>query len=95
MLLSVRAPIVLECGLHPFVLMIAAAIAAVCSFMLPGATPPNAVVFGSGYLIIPDMVRKGFFLNLISIFTIVLMVYFLLPLLWDLIPEEFPKELLN
>ena len=95
MLLPVLAPIALEFDLHPFVLMTAAAIAASCAFMLPVATPPNAVVFGSGYLRIPDMVRKGFFLNLISIFTIVLMVYFLLPLLWDLIPEEFPKELLN
>jgi sodium-dependent dicarboxylate transporter 2/3/5 len=95
MLLPVLAPIALEFDLHPFMLMTAAAIAASCAFMLPVATPPNAVVFGSGYLRIHDMVSKGFFLNLISIFTIVLMVYFLLPLLWDLIPEEFPKELLN
>jgi sodium-dependent dicarboxylate transporter 2/3/5 len=95
MLLPVLAPIALEFDLHPFVLMAAAAIAASCAFMLPVATPPNAVVFGSGYLRIPDMVKKGFFLNLISIVVIVLMVYFLLPLLWDLIPEKFPTELLN
>lgn len=95
MLLPVLAPIALEFDLHPFILMAAAAIAASCAFMLPVATPPNAVVFGSGYLKIPDMVWRGFFLNLISIFTIVLMVYFLLPLLWDLVPEKFPEELLN
>ena len=75
--------------------MAAAAIAASCAFMLPVATPPNAVVFGSGYLRIPDMVGKGFFLNLISVVTIVLMVYYLLPILWDLVPEKFPVELLN
>jgi len=95
MLLPVLAPIALEFDLHPFVLMAAAAIAASCAFMLPVATPPNAVVFGSGYLRIPDMVRKGFFLNLISVVTIVLMVYYLLPILWDLVPEKFPAELLN
>ncbi len=95
MLLPVLAPIAIEFDLHPFVLMTAAAVAASCAFMLPVATPPNAVVFGSGYLRIPDMVKKGFFLNLISILTIVLMVYFLLPSLWNLTPEKFPVELLN
>lgn len=95
MLLPVLAPIAIEFDLHPFVLMAAAAVAASCAFMLPVATPPNAVVFGSGYLRIPDMVKKGFFLNLISILTIVLMVYFLLPALWNLTPEKFPVELLN
>ena len=95
MLLPVLAPIALEFDLHPFVLMAATAIAASCAFMLPVATPPNAVVFGSGYLRIPDMVRKGFLLNLISVITIVLMIYFLLPVLWDLVPEKFPTELLN
>ena len=95
MLLPVLAPIALEFDLHPFVLMAAAAVAASCAFMLPVATPPNAVVFGSGYLRIPDMVRKGFFLNLISIFIIALMIYFFLPLIWELVPEKFPTELLN
>ena len=95
MLLPVLAPIAIEFDLHPFVLMAASAVAASCAFMLPVATPPNAVVFGSGYLRIPDMVKKGFFLNLISILTIVLMVYFLLPKLWNLTPEKFPVELLN
>ena len=95
MLLPVLAPIALEFDLHPFVLMAATAIAASCAFMLPVATPPNAVVFGFGYLRIPDMVRKGFLLNLISVITIVLMIYFLLPVLWDLVPEKFPTELLN
>ena len=95
MLLPVLAPIALEFDLHPFVLMAAAAVSASCAFMLPVATPPNAVVFGSGYLRIPDMVRKGFFLNLISIVTIALMVYFLLPILWNLVPDKFPEGILN
>jgi len=74
---------------------ITSAVAASCAFMLPVATPPNAVVFGSGYLRIPDMVRKGFFLNLISIIIIALVVYFCLPTLWDLDPDKFPEGLFN
>lgn len=93
MMLPILAPIALEFDLHPFVLMVAAAAAASCAFMLPVATPPNAVVFGSGYLKINDMVKNGFLLNLTSIVIIALMVYFALPILWDLVPDEFPKSL--
>ncbi len=93
MMLPILAPIALEFDLHPFVLMVAAASAASCAFMLPVATPPNAVVFGSGYLKINDMVKNGFLLNLTSIVIIALMVYFALPILWDLVPDEFPKSL--
>jgi sodium-dependent dicarboxylate transporter 2/3/5 len=49
--------------------------------MLPVATPPNAIVFGSGYLRIPDMIKKGFWLNIISIILISFMVYFFVPVL--------------
>lgn len=93
MMLPILAPIALEFDLHPFVLMVAAAAAASCAFMLPVATPPNAVVFGSGYLKINDMVKNGFLLNITSIVIIALMVYFALPILWDLVPDEFPKSL--
>ena len=62
-------------------LMIPATLAATCAFMLPVATPPNAVVFGSGYLTIPDMARAGFRMNVISIIIISLFCYFGLPLI--------------
>ncbi len=71
-------------GVHPYYLMIGATLAASCAFMLPVATPPNAVVFGSGYLEMDDMVKKGFWLNIISILILTAVVYFFLPLLWDL-----------
>jgi sodium-dependent dicarboxylate transporter 2/3/5 len=94
MLLPVLAPLALEVGIHPFGLMIGAAIAASCAFMLPVATPPNAVVFGSDYLKIPDMVSKGIILNILNIFLITAMVYFILPILWGIDLSTFPKMLL-
>jgi len=93
MLLPVLAPMALTIDVHPFVLMVAAAVAASCAFMLPVATPPNAVVFGSGYLRIPDMVRKGFFMNIASILIVSLFVYFALPELWGLVIDTFPEYL--
>jgi sodium-dependent dicarboxylate transporter 2/3/5 len=95
MILPILAPICLEFDLHPFVLMVAASVSASCAFMLPVATPPNAVVFGSGYLKMPDMVKKGFLLNVTYILIITIMVYFLLPILWELVPDQFPEELIS
>ena len=79
MLLPVLAPMALTIDVHPFVLMVGAAVAASCAFMLPVATPPNAVVFGSGYLRIPDMVGKGLFMNIISIFILTFFCIFYSP----------------
>jgi sodium-dependent dicarboxylate transporter 2/3/5 len=92
MLLPVLAPMALNINVHPFVLMVGAAVAASCAFMLPVATPPNAVVFGSGYLRIPDMVNKGIFMNLISIIILTFFVYLVLPELWGLVADNFPVE---
>lgn len=69
---------------HPFVLMVGVTTAASCAFMLPIATAPNAIVFGSGYLRIPDMVRAGVWMNLLSIVLVTLAVVFFLPLIWKL-----------
>jgi sodium-dependent dicarboxylate transporter 2/3/5 len=93
MLLPVLAPMALTIDVHPFVLMVGAAVAASCAFMLPVATPPNAVVFGSGYLSIPDMVSKGFIMNVVSILILTLFVYFVLPELWGITIEGFPDNL--
>jgi sodium-dependent dicarboxylate transporter 2/3/5 len=90
MLLPVLAPMALAFDLHPFMIMVSVTISASCAFMLPVATPPNAVVFGSGYLRIPDMMRAGIWMNLISIVLVTLFTYYLLPVLWDIVPGEFP-----
>tara|TARA_B110000008_G_scaffold272664_1_gene305725 strand:- start:60 stop:1526 length:1467 start_codon:yes stop_codon:yes gene_type:complete len=89
MLLPILYPMAMTIDVHPFILMVSATVAASCAFMLPVATPPNAVVFGSGYLRIPDMVRVGVWMNIISIILLSLFVYFLLPFLWDFDPLVF------
>ena len=63
---------------HPFLLMVPATIAASCAFMLPSGTGPNASVLASGQLTIPQMARAGFGLNLIAIFFIFILFYFIL-----------------
>jgi sodium-dependent dicarboxylate transporter 2/3/5 len=57
-------------GIDPLLLAIPAAIAASCAFMLPVATPPNAVVFGSGRIAVREMARAGLWLNAIAIVAI-------------------------
>ncbi|CAL68536.1 SLC13 family permease [Christiangramia forsetii] len=92
MLLPILASMAVALNLHPYFLMVGATLAASCAFMLPVATPPNAVVFGSGYLHIPDMIKTGIFMNILSIIILSLVVYFALPLLWDFDPEVIPKK---
>ena len=55
--------------------MIAVAVAASCGFMLPIATGPNAIVFGSGHVRTPDMVKAGIWLDLIGVILITLVLY--------------------
>lgn len=92
MLLPILAPIALKLDLNPYMLLVATTVAASCAFMLPVATPPNAVVFGSGYLRIPDMVKTGIWMNLISILFLTAMVYLMLPLIWDFDPFGFSQQ---
>lgn len=90
MLLPILASVAIKLDLHPFGLMVGATLAASCAFMLPVATPPNAVVFGSGYLQMKDMVKAGLWLNFLSILIITLMVYYILPWLWGIELQKYP-----
>lgn len=90
MILPILAAVSYSMGVHPFGLMVGATMAASCAFMLPVATPPNAVVFGSGYLTIPDMFRAGLWMNIISILLISLFTYFILPILWGIDLSNYP-----
>lgn len=62
-------------GLDPMLLLIPVAVAATCAFMLPVATPPNAVVFGSGQVTIAQMIRGGVWLNMIGIVLLTIALY--------------------
>lgn len=95
MMYPIMASLAVALGFHPYALMIAAGVAASSAFMLPVATPPNAVVFGSGYLRITDMVKAGFALSLSGILLVTLMIYFGLPLLWGIDLTEIPKVFLK
>lgn len=92
MLLPIVASIASAAGLHPLGPMVAAALAASFAFMLPVATPPNAVVFASRCITIPKMARAGVWLNLLGFVMITLFVTYVLPWLWGLELNAIPTE---
>ena len=65
--LPVIAAIAVETGQDPLVFVIPVTLAASCAFMLPVATPPNAIIFSSGLVSIPKMARAGLVLNIIAV----------------------------
>ncbi|MEZ4810763.1 MAG: DASS family sodium-coupled anion symporter [Allomuricauda sp.] len=85
-LVAVLAPVVagiaLGLDIPILYLLIPVTIASSCAFMLPMATPPNAIVFASGYVKIPQMARVGLILNLIAVGLLVLVFKFAVPLLF-------------
>ncbi|ARK20907.1 SLC13 family permease [Sporosarcina ureae] len=93
MILPILAALALTMNIHPYALMVPAAMAANCAFMLPVGTPPNAIIFATEKLRLSEMVRVGFIINVFVLILIVLAAYFLLPLLWGIdlqvVPEEF------
>ena len=82
MLLPVLVALANTIDINAYYLLVGATVAASCAFMLPVATPPNAVVFGSKILNIDDMIKKGFWMNIISILILTAAVYWILPLIW-------------
>ncbi|MDX1618034.1 MAG: DASS family sodium-coupled anion symporter [Balneolaceae bacterium] len=65
--LPILASVAVGLGQNPILFIIPAALSASCAFMLPVATPPNAIVYGSGKVSIPEMSKAGLWLNLIFI----------------------------
>ena len=78
MILPILAGVASGIGENPLMMMVPAAIAASCAFMLPVATPPNAIVFSSGYVTIPMMARRGLIMNILGIILITALTYLLL-----------------
>ncbi|PKI17980.1 SLC13 family permease [Colwellia sp. 12G3] len=82
--LPLLGPIAVTLTDGPLMLVIPAALAASCAFMMPVATPPNAIVFSSGNLRIADMARAGFWLNIAAIGLILLLMFTTVPLVFNL-----------
>lgn len=71
-------------GMNPLLLMIPATISASCAFMLPVATPPNAIVFGSGQIRMGQMVRAGLILNLLIAVIMTTFIHYILLPAWNM-----------
>ncbi|MBL6703483.1 MAG: anion permease, partial [Pseudomonadales bacterium] len=80
--LPVIAAIAAQSGIEPLVLCVPVTLAASCAFMLPVATPPNAIVFSSGVLTIPEMVRAGFLMNVAAILVLTLLATLVVPIIF-------------
>ena len=78
--LPIVAVIATQFGFNPLLLTASIAIAASCAFMLPVATPPNAIVFGSELIKVPQMMRAGIAINIIAIVIVSLAGIYLVPL---------------
>jgi sodium-dependent dicarboxylate transporter 2/3/5 len=76
--LPILGPLAVALGENPLLLAVPAALGASCAFMMPVATPPNAIVYGSGYVTIPQMARAGLLLNVLLIAFITAVAYVVL-----------------
>ncbi len=90
MLLPVFASLAISSGNSPMLLMIPATLASSLAFMLPTATPPNAIIFGTNRINIATMVRTGFLLNILGILVVVLMTWLLGSSIFDIEPGVLP-----
>jgi sodium-dependent dicarboxylate transporter 2/3/5 len=90
MVMPILTAVAIGLGQNPLLLIVPAAIAASCAFMLPVATPPNAIVFGSGYVTIPQMAKSGFGLNLLGVVLVTVLTYALVIPVFDVVIGELP-----
>ena len=91
MVLPILASVAIAMETNPLLLMIPATLSASCAFMMPVATPPNAIVFGSGRIRISEMARVGIFLNIVGIIIITLLFYLIGTVVFSIDPGVFPE----
>jgi sodium-dependent dicarboxylate transporter 2/3/5 len=77
MAMPILAATAAQVGLHPYLIMIAGTVAASYGFMLPVATPPNAIVYSSGWIPSPQMAKTGLALDLMGVLLVSVLVYLL------------------
>jgi sodium-dependent dicarboxylate transporter 2/3/5 len=88
--LPIVAATAISLGQNPLLFLVPTALSANCSFMLPVGTPPNAIVFGSGAVTLPQMARAGFALNVALVPVIVGLVLLLGPWVFDVRLDVLP-----
>ena len=81
--LPVVAALAIGISVDPLIFALPATLAASCAFMLPVATPPNGIVYGSGYIRIPEMVKAGFVLNIIGIAVLSILALIVAPIVFN------------
>jgi sodium-dependent dicarboxylate transporter 2/3/5 len=90
MALPILAAVAVAIQVNPLLLMVPATLSASCAFMLPVATPPNAIIFGTNRLRVGQMARVGIILNLIGAILITLCIYFMGRAVLGIVPGELP-----
>lgn len=89
--LPVVAVVAVSLGQNPLLFLVPTALAANCAYMMPVGTPPNAIVFGSGEVTLPQMARAGILLNILLVPVILAVLWFLGPMVFgieiDLVPD--------
>jgi len=91
LLVPIMGSAAIAMGVHPFATIVSACVAASFAFMLPVATPPNAVIFGSGCVTIKQMAKAGLWLNIIGTLLITAFTVYLLPALWGIDLHVLPE----
>ncbi len=91
MILPILASVAFAMKANPLLLMIPATLSASCAFMMPVATPPNAIIFGSGRIKIAEMAKVGIFINIIGILIITCLFYFFGTAIFGIDPGVFPE----
>ena len=91
MILPILASVAVVTGTHPLILMIPATLSASCAFMMPVATPPNAIVFGSDRISVGEMARIGIVLNLVGALLISAVVFTVGTVVFDIDPSVLPE----
>lgn len=91
MILPILASLAVDMQTNPLLLMIPATLSASCAFMMPVATPPNAIVFGSGRIRIAEMARVGIFINIIGVIVISLFFYVVGTAIFSIDANVFPE----
>jgi solute carrier family 13 (sodium-dependent dicarboxylate transporter), member 2/3/5 len=88
--LPVVASLAIGIGENPLLLAVPAALAASCGFMLPVATPPNAIAYGTGHVSITQMAKAGWWLDILCILTVLLVSYTVMLWAFDVQPGVVP-----